>query len=155
MEIKIKRIAKRETYTIGKMYIDGVYVCDTLEDKDRGLKQTMTDAEIKKIKVSNETAIPTGKYRLLLNIKSPKFGNRQFYAQTCNGCVPRIDNVPCYSGVLIHCGNTDKDSSGCILVGENKVVGKVINSQKTFTKLMSQYLNPAKNIGVRVNITIE
>lgn len=155
MEIKIKRIAKRETYTIGKMYIDGVYVCDTLEDKDRGLKQTMTDAEIKKIKVPNETAIPTGKYRLLLNIKSPKFGDRQFYAQTCNGCVPRIDNVPCYSGVLIHCGNTDKDSSGCILVGENKVVGKVINSQKTFTKLMSQYLTPAKNIGVRVNITIE
>lgn len=155
MEIKIKRIAKRETYTIGKMYIDGVYFCDTLEDKDRGLKQTMTDAEIKKIKVSNETAIPTGKYRLLLNIKSPKFGDRQFYAQTCKGYVPRIDNVPCYSGVLIHCGNTDKDSSGCILVGENKVIGKVINSQKTFTKLMSQYLTPAKNIGVRVNITIE
>lgn len=155
MEIKIKRIAKRETYTIGKMYIDGVYVCDTLEDRDRGLKQTMTDAEIKKIKVPNETAIPTGKYRLLLNIKSPKFSDRQFYAQTCNGYVPRIDNVPCYSGVLIHCGNTDKDSSGCILVGENKVVGKVINSQKTFTKLMSQYLTPAKNIGVRVNITIE
>lgn len=155
MEIKIKRIAKRETYTIGKMYIDGVYFCDTLEDRDRGLKQTMTDAEIKKIKVPNETAIPTGKYRLLLNIKSPKFGDRQFYAQTCNGYVPRIDNVPCYSGVLIHCGNTDKDSSGCILVGENKVVGKVINSQKTFTKLMSQYLTPAKNIGVRVNITIE
>ena len=45
MEIKIKRIARKATYTIGKMYIDGVYFCDTLEDKDRGLKQTMTDAD--------------------------------------------------------------------------------------------------------------
>lgn len=155
MEIKIKRIAKKDTYTIGKLYIDGVYFCDTLEDKDRGLKQTMTDAEIKKLKIKDKTAIPTGKYRLLLNIKSPKFGDRPFYAQTCNGCVPRIDNVPGFAGILIHCGNTDKDSSGCILVGQNKVVGKLINSQQTFTRLMSQYLNPAKKIGVRVNITIE
>ena len=155
MEIKIKRIARKATYTIGKMYIDGVYFCDTLEDKDRGLKQTMTDAEIKKLKIKDKTAIPTGKYRLLLNIKSPKFGDRPFYAQTCNGYVPRIDNVPGFVGILIHCGNIDTDSSGCILVGQNKVVGKVINSQKTFTRLMSQYLNPAKKIGVRVNITIE
>lgn len=137
------------------MYIDGVYFCDTLEDKDRGLKQTMTDAEIKKLKVQNETAIPTGKYQLLLDVKSPNFGDRPFYVQTCKGCVPRIDNVPGFAGILIHCGNIDKDSSGCILVGENKVVGKVIYSQKTFTRLMSQYLNPARDIGVRVDITIE
>lgn len=155
MEIKIKRIARKAKYTIGKMYIDGVYFCDTLEDKDRGLKQTMTDAEIKKLKVQNETAIPTGKYQLLLDVKSPKFGDRPFYVQTCKGCVPRIDNVPGFAGILIHCGNIDKDSSGCILVGENKVVGKVIYSQKTFTRLMSQYLNPARDIGVRVDITIE
>ena len=58
MEIKIKRIARKDTYTIGKMYIDGVYFCDTLEDKDRGLKQTMTDAEIKKLKIKDKTAIP-------------------------------------------------------------------------------------------------
>ena len=155
MEIKIKRIARKATYTIGKMYIDGVYFCDTIEDKDRGLKQTMTDAEIKKLKIKDKTAIPTGKYRLLLNIKSPKFGDRPFYAQACNGYVPRIDNVPGFVGILIHCGNIDTDSSGCIWGGQEKVVGKVINSQKTFTRLMAQYLTPAKKLGLRVNVTIE
>ena len=150
MKIKVKRVAKKPTYTIGHLYIDDKYFCDTIEDRDRGLTQKMSIDQIKSIKVKNETAIPTGTYNVLLNVKSPKFGSRQFYIDTCKGCVPRIDNVPGFEGVLIHCGKTDKDSSGCILVGENKVVGKVINSQKTFTKLIQHLKNQNK-----VTITIE
>ena len=62
MKLELKRIAKRSTYTIGRLYIDGVYFCDTLEDTDRGLTSEMSEAEIKRIKVYGQTAIPTGTY---------------------------------------------------------------------------------------------
>ena len=75
MEILLKRIAKKPNYTIGKLYIDGKYFCDTLEDKDRGLLQSMTENEILKIKVKDQTAIPTGKYKIDMNTVSPRFGN--------------------------------------------------------------------------------
>ena len=113
----LTRTAKRDTYTIGKLYVDGVYYCDALEDKDRGLTQTMPLSEINRIKVMHETAIPTGMYRVVVNM-SPRFGRM----------LPRLFDVPGFDGILIHRGNTDRDTSGCILVGENKVVGKVINS---------------------------
>lgn len=126
MKILVKRIAKKDTYTIGKMYIDGKYFCDTLEDKDRGLTQTTPLSIIKTKKVSGQTAIPTGTYKVIVN-KSPKFGRM----------LPRLLDVPGFDGILIHRGNTDKDSSGCLLVGENKVVGKVINSTGYESKLVN------------------
>ena len=125
MRIVIQRTAKLPSYTIGKMYVDGAYFCDTLEDKDRGLRQDMPLSEIKRIKVANETAIPTGTYKIIVNI-SPKFGRM----------LPRLLDVPGFDGILIHRGNTDKDTSGCILVGENKAVGKVINSTPYELKLV-------------------
>ena len=117
MKLVVKRTAKRPTYTIGKLYVDGVYLCDTLEDADRGLSQDMPLSEIQRIKVMHETAIPTGTYKVIVNM-SPRFGR----------LLPRLLDVPGFEGILIHRGNTDKDTSGCILVGENKAVGKVINS---------------------------
>ena len=126
MKILVKRIAKKDTYTIGKMYIDGKYFCDTLEDKDRGLTQTTPLSIIKTKKVSGQTAIPTGTYKVIVS-KSPKFGRM----------LPRLLDVPGFDGILIHRGNTDKDSSGCLLVGENKVVGKVINSTGYESKLVN------------------
>ena len=71
MKLLLKRIARRDKYTIGKLYIDGKYECDTVEDKDRGLTQNMSLEEIKKIKIPNETAIPTGTYKITLNVVSP------------------------------------------------------------------------------------
>lgn len=130
MEILVKRIAKRENYTIGKMYIDGIYFADTLEDKDRDLKQDMPLEEIKKIKISGETAIPTGKYKVIVNV-SPKFKRS----------LPRLINVPGFEGVLIHRGNTPADTAGCILVGENKIKGKVINSTPYELKLVQMLKN--------------
>lgn len=109
MKLQLRRIAKRSTYTIGKLYIDGRYTCDTLEDRVRDLS--------KEDKVPGETAIPEGTYDVVVNI-SPKFRR----------LLPRLLNVPHFDGILIHRGNTAKDSAGCILVGENRCVGRVDNS---------------------------
>ena len=141
MKILVKRIAKRPTYTIGKMYLDGKYFCDTLEDTDRNISQSTPIDTIKKVKLPNNTAIPTGTYKVIVNV-SPKFKR----------LLPRLLSVPGFDGVLIHRGNTDKDTSGCILIGENKVVGKVINSTGYETKLVS-ILNKAQDN--KEDITIE
>ena len=79
MELKLKRIARRETYTIGRLYIDGVYFCDTVEDKDRGLKQSLHASVNAAKKRFGATAIPTGRYQVTLKIKSPKFSKKKQY----------------------------------------------------------------------------
>ena len=133
MKLLLKRVAKRDTYTIGKLYIDGQYFCDTIEDKDRGLKQSTPISTIKNTKIQNKTAIPTGTYNVTLNVISPRFSKKDFYIKNANkGRVPRILNVPGFDGILIHVGNTAEDSSGCILVGKNKKVGMVLESKDTF-----------------------
>lgn len=134
MEVKVKRIARRDNYTIGKMYVNGEYVCDTLEDTDRGLTSKMSVAQISGMKVHGETAIPTGRYLVDMKTVSPRFGGRPQY-QFCKGRLPLLCNVPAYQGVLVHCGNTANDTEGCILVGENKEKGKVLNSTATFKRL--------------------
>lgn len=154
MILELKRIAKKPTYTIGRLFVDGKYFCDTIEDEDRGLRKPMSTSEIAKIKIKGETAIPTGEYDVLLNVVSPRFGKQSFYANLCKGTLPRLDKVTGFSGVLMHCGNTSKDTEGCILVGENKEVGKVLNSRAVFTKLWNTYLGPAKERGERVYIKI-
>lgn len=141
-------------YTIGKMYINGQWVCDTVEDYDRGLDDSMTLTEIRKRKVYRMTAIPTGTYKLTMNVQSPKFSKMEYYKKYCNGYMPRLLNVKGYDGILIHRGSTAASSAGCILVGENLVVGKVLNSQKMWEKLMKQYLLPAKVLGDEITITI-
>ena len=149
MEILVKRIAKKSKYTIGKMYIDGQYICDTLEDADRGLNQNMSLEEIKNKKVYGETAVPTGTYKVDMNTVSPKFKSRT-WAKPYGGKLPRLVLVPGYDGVLIHPGNKAEDTLGCILVGENKAVGQVLNSQVTFKKVMSILTK-----GTNITITIE
>ena len=149
MELKLKRIARKETYTIGRLYVDGVRWCDTIEDKDRGLKQDMAQAYIKRIKVQGETAIPTGRFRVTLGVKSPRMSKKAAY-QFCGGFVPRLINVPGFDGILIHIGNTAKDSEGCILVGENKEVGKVLNSTATFCKLYEKLKSAKGEIYITV-----
>ena len=148
MEILLKRIAKKSKYTIGKMYIDGQYICDTLEDADRGLNQNMSLEEIKNKKVYGETAVPTGTYKVDMNTVSPKFKSRT-WAKPYGGKLPRLVLVPGYDGVLIHPGNKAEDTLGCILVGENKAVGQVLNSQVTFKKVMS-ILTKGTNITITI-----
>lgn len=153
MKLTLNRIYRGPSYTIGKLYIDDKYFCDTLEDTDRGLTDIMPLAEILKIKKPSETAIPSGTYKITLDIVSPKFSTKAFYQQVCNGKLPRLLNVKGFNGVLIHSGNTEKDSSGCILVGQNKVKGKVINSQETFKKLykiLKDYWDKDKSITINI-----
>ena len=148
MEIRVRRIALKENYTIGKMYIDGEYFCDVLEDRVRDLEN--------QVKVPNKTAIPYGTYEITLDVKSTKYSdfNKYPWAKDYNGYLPRLTNVPLFLGILIHPGNSEHDSSGCLLVGENKVVGKVINSKTTFERLMKEHLLPANKRGEKINITI-
>lgn len=104
LTLTLKRIAKRPTYTIGRLYINGEYFCDTLEDTDRGLSQSLPASVNKAKKLKGRTAIPTGKYRITLQIQSPRFSKIAFY-KFCNGYLPRLINVPAFDGVLIHVGN--------------------------------------------------
>lgn len=137
MELLLKRIARRDTYTIGHLYIDGRYFCDTIEDKDRGLCQDMQPSVIRATKRKGVTAIPTGRYRVTLDVRSPKFSQKKYEKNYgfCDGYLPRLINVPGFEGVLIHVGNTAKDTEGCLLVGKNTRVGKVLESRVTFVKL--------------------
>lgn len=155
MELKLKRIARKSNYTIGKLYINNNYFCDVCEDKDRGLKDSMSLTEIQRIKVKNETAIPTGKYEIVLNVISPRFSSSAFYKTYANGGrLPRLLNVKGFDGVLMHTGNSAQDSSGCLILGKNKVVGKVIESKETFKKLYP-LLQEAWNKKEKIYITIE
>lgn len=145
MELTLKRIALKEEYTIGKLYVNGVYECDTLEDKVRDLT--------KEKKVYGKTAIPSGRYEVTLGIQSPRFRTKTAY-QFCAGYLPRLLNVPNFDGVLIHIGNKPQDSEGCVLVGQNKIKGQVINSTTTFRKLYAK-LEIAWVAGEKISITIE
>lgn len=127
MEIKVLRKYRKIDYTIGKMYIDGVYFCDTVEDTDRLLTQSMSEEKILAIKVYGKTAIPTGRYKVTLTY-SPKFKKT----------LPLVNDVKGFIGIRMHNGVNADSSLGCIIVGENKIKGGVINSRVTIERLMSK-----------------
>ena len=153
MKLLLRRIFKGPRYTIGKLFINGVYECDTLEDQDRGLTSQMSLEEIKAKKVYGVTAIPTGTYSINMTTVSPKFKDRA-WAKPYKGILPRLENVKGYEGVLIHVGNKAEDTLGCILVGENKVKGQVINSTATFYDFITVFLQ-AQSAGEVIELTIE
>lgn len=138
MILTVERIFKGADYTIGKLYIDDVYFCDTLENP------------VRDVKIWGETAIPAGTYEIDMKTKSPAFGNRSQYA-FCDGKLPRLIGVPNFEGVLIHIGNYPKDTKGCILVGRNNVKGAVMQSTDTFKDLYNrmQYAKGQINIVVK------
>lgn len=138
MKLTLRRIAFRDTYTIGKLYIDGVYFSDTVEDKDRGLDDSMTVEEILKRKVYGETAIPYGTYEVQITY-SPKYKKM----------MPLLLNVKGYSGIRIHSGNTAKDSLGCLIVGRNTKVGMVTESRVTYNKLFA-IIKEAKELSIKI-----
>jgi hypothetical protein len=118
MQITVNRLYRRPTYTIGKLYIDGSYFCDTLEDTVRNIRPEGTG------KIYGKTAIPAGTYRVQMTY-SPKFKRK----------LPLLIDVPNFTGVRIHAGNTAADTDGCVLVGRNRAVGMVLDSRKTETEL--------------------
>lgn len=159
MKLKLIRTAKKAKYTIGHLYMqdrqngEWVMLCDTIEDKDRGLDQSMSEANIASIKVKHQTAIPTGTYEIDMTTVSGTFVKKPLYKDFCGGKVPRLRYVKGFSGILIHSGTDQDSSSGCIIVGENKVVGKVINSWATF-KRVYMLLKRAHNNSEKITLTI-
>lgn len=153
MKLTLKRTFKGPQYTIGKLYVNGVYECDTLEDTDRGLNETQSLLEIQSKKVYGQTAIPYGTYKIDMTTVSPKFKDRA-WAKPYKGILPRLENVKGYEGVLIHVGNKAEDTLGCILVGRNRIKGSVVESTECFYKLMSVLLGASK-VGEDIYITVE
>ena len=145
MDLELKRIFKGKDYTIGHLYINGEYFCDTLEDPVRQLDSADD-------KIYSKTAIPAGKYKVSMSIVSPKYSIRKSY-NWCGGRLPRLLDVPFFEGILIHSGNTPDHTAGCILVGENKIKGQVINSMNTLKNLWVK-LNVADEVGEEIWIDI-
>lgn len=125
MELLLKRKYKAENYTIGDLYVDGRFFCHTIEDKVRPLPARCPEPPMGrtckcKEKEYARTAIPAGTYRITME-RSPRFKR----------VLPYLHDVPHFLGILIHSGNTEKDSAGCIIVGKNTVKGRVTESRKT------------------------
>lgn len=134
--VKVQRVGYRQHYTMGHLYVDDVYECDTLEPCWR-------DYANGEEKVKGESAIPEGTYRMIM-----RSGGRHGFT------VPQLCRVPYFTGVQIHPGNTWKDTLGCILVGKNKKPGKVLDSRVTFSKLFDKLWKAHMN-GYEMEIIVE
>lgn len=154
MKLTLDRRYKKDTYSIGKLYVDGAYFCDTVEDKDRGLTDKDSLDKIKATKVYAKTAIPLGTYKVTMGVISPKFSQKAYYKSFCNGRMPRLLNVKGFDGILIHKGSNANSSAGCIIVGKNTVVGGVTNSQYYFEQLY-KLLDNAYKRGESIEIEIQ
>lgn len=139
MKLTLKRIALRSTYTIGRLYVDGNYFCDTLEDTVRDLNKNGKFDNGEK-KVYAKTAIPYGTYEIKWTY-SPRFKKY----------TPQLMNVPSFEGIRIHAGNSSTDTEGCLLLGQNKKVGMVLNSRATINKFYPMI----KEACSKGNVTIE
>ena len=142
MELRLERKYRSNNYCIDKLYINGKYFSDALEDPDRSLTDTMSLEEIKRIKVKGDTCIPYGTYNVTITY-SPRFKKN----------LPLINNVKGFDGIRIHSGNTPQDTEGCLLLGLNKVKGRVVDSKVTVNKFID-IVQEALNKGEKVTITI-
>lgn len=158
MELLLKRIARKDSYTIGRLYVDGSLFCDTLEDKDRDLNRNGRFDNGEK-KVYAQTAIPNGRYRVTMKVQSPKFSAKAKYKWwrpdgVRYGLLPRLLSVPDFEGILIHAGNSAADSAGCILVGKNTIVGRLTDSMETCKRLYPLLWDAEVNRGEDIFITV-
>lgn len=129
MELRIERKYKKKGYTIGKLLINNEYFCDTLEDEVRDLKSDGSG------KIYGETAIPKGVYKVVMN-----------YSTKFKRVLPLVLSVPYFSGIRIHRGNKPEDTLGCVLVGENKVKGGLVNSTSCELRLCEKLKNIKEDI---------
>jgi hypothetical protein len=130
-------------YTMGSLYIDGRYFCDTLEDTVRKLPVACPDTPKGrscrcKEKIYARTAIPAGTYTITMEY-SPRFKR----------VLPLLHDVPHFLGILIHAGNDPEDTAGCILVGKNDIRGRVVESRATSDDL-NKLLGKAERITIRI-----
>lgn len=135
MNILLERKFFTDETTIGNMYIDGKWLCFTLEDKDRKLEEGG-------IKIYGKTCIPRGKYLVTLD-----------YSNKYSKIMPHILNVPQFEGIRIHPGNYAKDTEGCVIIGNTRRPDFVGDSRVAFASLMSE-MERAVTDGETMEITI-
>lgn len=136
MLIELERQVFTETSTTGAVKVDGAFICYSLEDKDRYLEKNP------EAKVKGQSAIPAGKYQVVRTM-SPRFKKM----------LPRLLDVHGFEGILIHTGNTAKDTDGCILPGMARLTNEVRDSKRAFQKL-DALIKSALDRGERVTIRI-
>ena len=127
MELELTRSTKTNKSSIGELAIDGVFECFILEDKDRGLRQGMPVSELMALKIKKETAIPTGRYEIVVS-----------FSDRFQKMLPLLLDVPAYEGIRIHPGNTDTNTEGCLLPGKAKSANAVGSSRIAFTALFDK-----------------
>ena len=157
MEIIVNRKYKKADYVIGELTIEGEFICSTLEDTDRGLDDSMQEWMIRNKKIPTRTAIPTGRYEVLMDVVSPKFSQKPFYVEVCGGKVPRLKDVKGFEGILIHVADGPRGANlieGCLGVGRNTIKGGLTEGQETFKKIYALMKN-AHDKGEKIFITIE
>lgn len=142
MEITVERFLKTNKSTISDLKINGVHQCYILEDVDRGLSDAMTPLEIKTRKVFGKTAIPTGRYRVVISF-SPRFKKY----------LPEILNVKGYAGIRQHPGNIAQDTEGCQLPGISYTTDKVLQSRLAFAQYFSKLQAVEKSEEIWITIT--
>lgn len=157
MEVLVYRKWPKEEYTVGRLFIDGSLICNTLEDTDRGLSDAMDERTIRNRKIYGKTAIPRGRYTIDMETVSPKFSKKKFYMDVCQGKLPRIKNVKGFEGILLHVADGPKGADlleGCIGVGLNRVKGQLCEGKDVFTKIY-HLMKEAHGRGETIYITVE
>lgn len=157
MEILVYRKWPKVGYCIGRVYIDGQLICNSLEDEDRGLSDSMDERTIRNRKIYGKTAIPRGRYTIDMETVSPKFSKKEFYMEVCQGKLPRIKNVKGFEGILLHVADGPKGADlleGCIGIGLNKKVGQLCDGKETFKKVYA-LMREAHDRGEIIYITVE
>lgn len=142
MELKIIRSEFQDDRALGKLYINDVLFCHTLEDTDRGLTVDSSRETIKRTKVAKKTCIPYGRYRVILS-----------YSIKLKRYLPLILDVPEYRGIRIHKGSGPKWSSGCPLVGLGRKGSKLIRIIEAENELIERL--DTVNHSEAIYITIE
>lgn len=143
MTIRIDRKWKKAEYTISRVYINGRYLgCNALEDTDRGLLQAMQIAEIQKRKIKGKTAIPRGYYDVKIT-----------WSEKYQRNMPLVVDVPGFSGIRLHSGNSAKDTEGCILFGKNDKVGWISDS-RYWTDKIYRLIDTALAKGEKITLIV-
>lgn len=126
MELTVKPITKTDKFTISELWAGNRHYCYVCEDTDRGLSSDMSLQNIKAIKVYGQTAIPAGRYEVILS-HSNRFKRE----------LPEILDVPGFTGIRIHAGNTAADSAGCLLLGTHIIPNGVGNSRSAVSRFIN------------------
>lgn len=155
MELLLERKWLKKEYTIGRLFVDGVFFSNTIEDTVRDINMNGT-FDCGEFKIKGHTAIPYGEYEITLDVVSPKFSKYPFYKEVCGGKLPRLLNVPAFEGILIHCADGPQGHKlveGCIGIGANTIVGGLTNGKEYFKKLYFK-LNEAYKKKEKIKIKI-